>query len=155
MLQRLQDQDRQLADLEKELSEATHTITTLTDRLEGEGQVGVVRELEVKVQSLKRELAMESERRKMVSGSHPKYIYKCYGQSWSYGDWSSLGTVHIVHVLVIIVSASVLVTAVCVLILYSVWCDPVLCVGGSSPIVFRLCVFVCGCDLVCGVPPAV
>ena len=65
--QRLQDQDGQLAALEKELSEATHTITTLTDRLEGEGQVGVVNELEVKVQSLERELAMEAERRRTVS----------------------------------------------------------------------------------------
>ena len=66
-LQRLRDQDGQLAALEKELSEATHTITILTDRLEGEGQVGVVNELEVKVQSLERELAMEAERRRTVS----------------------------------------------------------------------------------------
>ena len=65
--QRLQDQDGQLAALEKELSEATHTITILTDRLEGEGQVGVVNELEVKVQSRERELAMEAERRRTVS----------------------------------------------------------------------------------------
>ena len=65
--QRLQGQDGQLAALEKELSEATHTITILTDRLEGEGQVGVVNELEVKVQSLERELAMEAERRRTVS----------------------------------------------------------------------------------------
>ena len=49
------------------LHEATHTITTLTDCLEGEGQVGAVRELEVKVQSLER---VELERRKLVSGSH-------------------------------------------------------------------------------------
>ena len=66
-LQRLQDQDGQLAALEKELSEATHTITILTDRLEGEGKVGVVNELEVKVQSRERELAMEAERRRTVS----------------------------------------------------------------------------------------
>ncbi len=65
-IQRLQDQDRQLVSLQRELSEATTTITTLTDQLEGVGQVGVAHKKEVKVQTLERELDMEVERRKNV-----------------------------------------------------------------------------------------
>ena len=64
--QRLQDQDKQLASLQRELSEATTTITTLTDQLEGVGQVGVSHNSEVKVQTLERELNTEIERRKIV-----------------------------------------------------------------------------------------
>ena len=64
--QRVQNQEHQLAALERELAKATHTITTLTDRLERVGQAGVINELEVKVQSLERELKMEIERRRKV-----------------------------------------------------------------------------------------
>ncbi len=53
--------------LQQELSEATTTITTLIDQLEGVVQVGVAQKAEVRVQSLEREVDMELERRQIVS----------------------------------------------------------------------------------------
>lgn len=82
-LQRLQTQEHQLTALRRELTEATHTITTLTEQLEGVGQESGANELEIRIQTLERELEMEIQRRKIVSLTHmhvPYTYFKFYVQ---------------------------------------------------------------------------